>query len=277
MKGAMPTVGARPDELRRLATVLHRAVDEAAWLRRRLDDAQDRARVNRADTRALARLAIWLADGAVDLRRRATRLEDGWLARGGLLDDFHPPGLTGGGCGSVQLPVLGRRGEGGDRPRDTSLGAPLFASAALSCMPPARVAEEGGLQLIVAPDGRLVLASRGRKRGGGAAGGGGGGAGGGAPRKPTKEEVLDKLRLPRGKVPFGFEPRKDWRPGNPLPWDAELKGYIDQKKDVWRKGPSRTPGQPFEWDVQLKDGSGWSTSSKDGKHLNVNLDGRISH
>lgn len=265
----MPTVGARPDELRRLAAVLRRAVDDAAWLRRRVDDAQDRSRTRRADTRVLARLEMWLADGAVDLRRRAGRLEDGWVARGGLMDDFHPPVVTPGGCGSVQLPITGRRAVPGGG--DSSLGEPLFASAALSCMPVVRPAAEAGLQLIVAPDGRLVLASRDRK--GGASGGGGGGP----TPKPTKDEVLDKLRLPHGGVPFGFEPRKTWRPGEPMRLSREHRGYVDAKDNVWRKGPSRTKGEPFEWDVQLAEGSGWTSLSKDGKHLNIDLRGRISH
>jgi len=38
-------------------------------------------------------------------------------------------------------------------------------------------------------------------------------------------------------------------------------------------------GQPFEWDVQLSDLGkkqlGWAT--RDGSHLNVSLDGRITH
>ncbi|MDP9386557.1 MAG: hypothetical protein M3Q48_01175, partial [Actinomycetota bacterium] len=52
-------LGAHPDELRVLATVLRRAAHEAAWLRRRIDSAQDRARLGGADTPAVA-----IADGA---------------------------------------------------------------------------------------------------------------------------------------------------------------------------------------------------------------------
>ncbi|WP_327324070.1 polymorphic toxin type 17 domain-containing protein [Streptomyces sp. NBC_01210] len=57
------------------------------------------------------------------------------------------------------------------------------------------------------------------------------------------------------------------------------KGYIDRFGNEWIKGPSRTAGQPFEWDVQLsKTGRaklGWL--SRDGSHLNVSLDGEITH
>lgn len=57
------------------------------------------------------------------------------------------------------------------------------------------------------------------------------------------------------------------------------KGYIDKFGNEWTKGPSRTKGQEFEWDVQLsptgKAQLGWA--SRDGKHLNVSLDGKITH
>lgn len=262
----MPTVGARPDELRRLATVLLRAIDEVAWLRRRIDDAQDRARVRAGETRILARLEGWLAEGAVDLRRRAMRLEDGWIARGVLMDDFHPPIVTVGGCGSVHLPVVGRRAEPGGG--DTTLGAPLFASAPLTCVASARTAENGPL-VIVAPNGTLVLTSRGKNGGEEDPGGGPGGTG----TPPlSKRGKLKKAKLPIS-GPFRFRPD----PRNTLKWDSEQLAYVDRFQNRWRKGPSRTPGQPFEWDVQLDPSSAWTKYSKDGKHLNVNLDGYLSH
>ncbi|WP_227123180.1 polymorphic toxin type 17 domain-containing protein [Kosakonia oryzae] len=47
----------------------------------------------------------------------------------------------------------------------------------------------------------------------------------------------------------------------------------------WVKGPSRAAGQAFEWDVQLspkgKTPLGWAT--RYGSHLNISLDGRITH
>ncbi|MFV2126138.1 polymorphic toxin type 17 domain-containing protein [Micromonospora sp. LOL_013] len=56
-------------------------------------------------------------------------------------------------------------------------------------------------------------------------------------------------------------------------------GYIDRFGNEWVRGPSRTPGQEFEWDVQLsRTGKAQLRRlSPDGKHLNVSLDGRITH
>jgi len=56
-------------------------------------------------------------------------------------------------------------------------------------------------------------------------------------------------------------------------------GFIDRFGNIWTKGSSRTKGQAFEWDVQLsKQGIsqvGWMT--RDNSHLNVSLDGRVTH
>jgi len=56
-------------------------------------------------------------------------------------------------------------------------------------------------------------------------------------------------------------------------------GYLDKFGNEWVSGPSRTRDQPFEWDVQLsslgKAKLGWA--SRDGKHINVSLDGKITH
>ncbi len=56
-------------------------------------------------------------------------------------------------------------------------------------------------------------------------------------------------------------------------------GYLDKFGNIWQKGPSRTVGELFEWDVQLsKRGQrilGWL--SRDGKHINVSLKGRLTH
>ena len=60
-------------------------------------------------------------------------------------------------------------------------------------------------------------------------------------------------------------------------------GYIDRLGNEWVKGPSRTQGDPYEWDVQLSAraiatfGSRLKWLSRDGKHLNVSLGGRITH
>lgn len=56
-------------------------------------------------------------------------------------------------------------------------------------------------------------------------------------------------------------------------------GYVDKFKNEWVKGSSNTAEKKFEWDVQLSElGSnqlGWA--SRDGKYLNVSLDGKITH
>lgn len=72
----------------------------------------------------------------------------------------------------------------------------------------------------------------------------------------------------------------------PRPSDAKsgrlLKkngGFVDKFGNIWKKGPSRTKGQAFEWDVQLsaKGKAQLGGLSRDGKHLNVSLDGKITH
>lgn len=65
--------------------------------------------------------------------------------------------------------------------------------------------------------------------------------------------------------------------GGLIKWDSEQLAYVDRFENRWRKGPSRIPGQPFEWDVQLDPSSAWTKYSKDGKHLNVDLDGYRIH
>ena len=54
------------------------------------------------------------------------------------------------------------------------------------------------------------------------------------------------------------------------------KGILQRSRT---KGPSRTKGQEFEWDVQLsktgREQLGWA--SRDGKHLNISIDGKITH
>ncbi len=117
-----------------------------------------------------------------------------------------------------------------------------------------------------------MLAKRPKQPGGGTGTGGGGGDAG----QPSKRGRLKKAMLPRrGK--FRFIPNKEWDPRDRIKWDNVKKGYVDAGNNVWTTGPSRTPGQPFESDVQLDPRSDWVKFSKDGKHLNVTLDGRISH
>ncbi len=56
-------------------------------------------------------------------------------------------------------------------------------------------------------------------------------------------------------------------------------GYVDKFGNIWKKGPSRTKGEPFEWDVQLsregKESIGWL--SREGSHVNVSMDGKVTH
>lgn len=92
----------------------------------------------------------------------------------------------------------------------------------------------------------------------------------------TAKGVLKEAQLPtKGKI--RYVPPQKWTPSQPLP--KQNGGVIDKFGNVWTKGPSRTNGQAFEWDVQFsKIGNnqlGWA--SRDGSHLNVSLDGRITH
>ena len=54
---------------------------------------------------------------------------------------------------------------------------------------------------------------------------------------------------------------------------------MDRFGNEWTRGPSRTAGQPFEWDVQLGKNAtkGVIWASPDGAHLNVSLDGEVTH
>ncbi|WP_392553109.1 polymorphic toxin type 17 domain-containing protein [Orbus wheelerorum] len=99
----------------------------------------------------------------------------------------------------------------------------------------------------------------------------------GAAKIWTVAQRLKYAKLPTtGKI--RFVPRIGYTPSDPLPKGIN-NGYVDRFKNEWIKGPSRTVGQEFEWDVQLfKLGTkqlGWA--SRDGKHLNVSLDGKITH
>ncbi|MBO8157906.1 MAG: hypothetical protein H0Z32_15895 [Bacillaceae bacterium] len=93
---------------------------------------------------------------------------------------------------------------------------------------------------------------------------------------PSKKSVLKDAKLPtQGKI--RYIPPDKWTPSQPLP--KQNGGYVDKFGNIWTKGPSRTKGQDFEWDVQLsrqgKNQLGdWS---RDGSHLNVSLDGKITH
>ncbi|WP_350030285.1 polymorphic toxin type 17 domain-containing protein [Pseudomonas sp. HR1] len=75
-----------------------------------------------------------------------------------------------------------------------------------------------------------------------------------------------------------YVPPSGYNPCQPLPRGPN-NGCLDKFGNEWAKGLSRTEGQPFEWDVQLsrqgKAQLGWAT--RDGFHLNISLDGKITH
>ncbi|WP_211229693.1 polymorphic toxin type 17 domain-containing protein, partial [Arsenophonus nasoniae] len=102
------------------------------------------------------------------------------------------------------------------------------------------------------------------------------GTGGAAQPWSTKGRI-NHVQLPNtGKI--RYVPPEGYSPSQPLPRGPN-NGYIDKFKNEWVKGPSRTAGQSFEWDIQLssqgKSQLGWAT--RDGSHLNVSLDGKITH
>jgi RHS repeat-associated protein len=99
----------------------------------------------------------------------------------------------------------------------------------------------------------------------------------GAAKAWTIKGRLKAAQLPTsGKV--RYVPPEDYSPGQPLPRGPQ-NGYIDRFGNEWTRGPSRTAGQPFEWDVQLGKNAtnGVKWASPDGKHLNVSLDGEVTH
>jgi RHS repeat-associated protein len=94
---------------------------------------------------------------------------------------------------------------------------------------------------------------------------------------PAPTNPIALARLPQtGKI--RFVPLKGWNPKQPLPRGPQ-DGYLDRFGNEWVKGGSRTPGQPHEWDVQLGGNAtpGMRQLSSDGSHVNVSLDGKVTH
>lgn len=91
----------------------------------------------------------------------------------------------------------------------------------------------------------------------------------------TKSRIRDAQLPNSGRI--RYIPPKNYKPTNPLP-RGDRNGYLDKFGNEWTRGPSRTQGQSFEWDVQLspagKKQLGWASK---GDHLNVSLDGHITH
>ena len=99
----------------------------------------------------------------------------------------------------------------------------------------------------------------------------------GAGKVWTTKARIKAAQLPTdGKI--RFVPGKKYQASNPI-LRGKNDGYIDRFNNEWIRGPSRTLGEPFEWDGQLsalgRKKLGWA--SRDGKHINVSLKGRITH
>ena len=62
-------------------------------------------------------------------------------------------------------------------------------------------------------------------------------------------------------------------------FSTKCQSPVDRFGNLWVQGESRTKGQAHEWDVQLSRQGiqqvGWMT--RDNTHLNVSLDGRVTH
>lgn len=88
---------------------------------------------------------------------------------------------------------------------------------------------------------------------------------------------LKSAQLPtEGKM--RFVPPENYNPAIPL-YRGPDNGYLDRFGNEWIKGPSRTIGELFEWDVKLTKSSSKKLDefSRDGKHMNVSLKGRVTH
>ena len=99
----------------------------------------------------------------------------------------------------------------------------------------------------------------------------------GSARTWTIKARIKAAQLPNeGKI--RFVPDDDYDPSEPI-LRGPGNGYLDRFSNEWIKGPSRTAGQPFEWDVQLSELGKRRLGhlSRDGRHINVSLDGRITH
>ena len=259
----MSYFGLEPSGLQEMARLLEEEAETLAAARREVAEALASVGWASTATGELAAIESWLEETAADARRRAdavTRTGHDPVA------DFALPAFRGGGCGSVVVPVQARR-VGADG-RDTALGEPFGAAAPLQCRPLLGSVEDDDrwLRLVLGPYGTWLLAKGRRRRGDG---------GGGSP-PPTTESRLKKAKLPM-EGEFQFDVGKRYRPEEPIPWVKEGRGFKDAKGNVWRKGPSRTPGEPFEWDIQLGKDSKWKKYSRDGKHINVSLSGRLTH
>lgn len=85
----------------------------------------------------------------------------------------------------------------------------------------------------------------------------------------------ENLKLPtNGPVPF--VPPARWDVTRPA--KGPNGGFMDNFGNEWVKGPTRTVGDSHEWDVIPKNvNSGLANFSRDGSHVNVSLQGVITH
>jgi filamentous hemagglutinin len=79
-----------------------------------------------------------------------------------------------------------------------------------------------------------------------------------------------------------YVPPKRHNPNEALPlvrMRGGGKGFLDRYGNTWVRGETRTIGEDFEWDVQLatKWARQFNHCTRDGSHLNVSLEGRITH
>lgn len=102
----------------------------------------------------------------------------------------------------------------------------------------------------------------------------------GAARPFTKAGTLKWYKLPTS-GPIRFVPERSWIPTNDLKKKkiGKRTGLVDKFGNVWLKGPSRTSGEEFEWDVQLSESGKKQLGqwSRTGSHLNVSLEGKVTH
>lgn len=103
----------------------------------------------------------------------------------------------------------------------------------------------------------------------------------GGKSKPSMMGLIKKHQLPwKGRI--RYIPPKNWPTTQDLPRvkiPGKSAAFVDRFGNIWTSGESRTKGQLFEWDVQLSR-SGIQQLGKftrDKRHLNVSLDGRITH
>jgi len=110
------------------------------------------------------------------------------------------------------------------------------------------------------------------------------GEGGGSDNSSTSSSGnSSKGRLKKAGLPTSgkirFVPPEGYNPESELP-RGPRHGYIDRFGNEWVKGPGRG-GDAYEWDVQLsrsgKSQLGWASNDGNQAHINVSVDGELTH